>query len=282
MALFNRVTIVGLGLIGGSLGMAIKRKRLAHEVVGYSRKPSTLAQAKRRRAIDRGSTSLAEAVGEAELIVLAVPVDAMVPLARRLRPTLKPGAILTDVGSSKAQLVRHLEAVMPKGTAFVGAHPLAGSEQRGIAAACPKLFDGSRCIITRTRRTDPKALRRVAQFWTPLVQRVEIMDPARHDALLAAVSHLPHVVAFALMHATSPDALTVAPRSFLDATRVAKSEPELWNAVLLSNRDAVVKSIDRLDRQLARIRRLVARADRPELHRVLQQAQHIRTVLHDS
>ena len=282
MVRFNRVTIVGLGLIGGSLGMAIKRKQLANEVVGYSRKPSTLAQAKRRGAIDRGSTSLEEAVHDTELIVLAVPVDAMVPLALRLRHALKPGAILTDVGSSKAQLVRRLETVMPKGTAFVGAHPLAGSEQRGIAAACPELFDGSCCIITRTRRTDPKALRRVARFWTPVVQRVEVMDPARHDALLAAVSHVPHLLAFSLMLATPSAARAIAPRSFLEVTRVASSDPGLWQGIVLSNRREILAALDRLDRVLRQGRAAIARADSRRLHQWLVHAHRLRQALPNS
>ena len=282
MPLFNRVTIVGLGLIGSSLGMAITRKRLAREVVGYSRKSSTLAQAKRRGAIVRGSTSLAEAVRDADLVVLATPVDTMVPLARRLRRVLKPGAILTDVGSSKAQLVRRLEAIMPTGTAFVGTHPLAGSEQRGLAAACPELFDGSCCVITRTRRTDPRALRRVAQLWTPLVQRVEVMDPARHDALLAAVSHVPHLLAFSLMLATPAAARAIAPRSFSDATRVASSDPGLWQGIVLSNRREILAALDRLDRVLRQGRALIARADSRRLHQWLVDAHRLRQALSNS
>src|SRR3990167_407336 len=152
MARFNRVTIIGLGLIGGSLGMALRRRGM--RVTGYSRKTSTLRAAKRRGAIDVGTTNLRAAVREADLVVLATPVDTIVPMARRVARLVHPGTILTDAGSTKVRIVRSLERFLPRHVSFVGAHPLAGSERRGIDAASNELFRGSVCILTKTPRTN--------------------------------------------------------------------------------------------------------------------------------
>ncbi len=279
MAAFNRITIVGLGLIGGSLGMAIRRKRLAREVVGFSRKPSTLRRAKRCGAIDAGTTDLRRAVADADLVILATPVDFIVPYARRLARSMKPGSILTDVGSAKAAIVTALERAMPRGVAFVGGHPLAGSEQRGLEAADARLFRGSTVVLTPTPRTNRRALRSVQQLWQSLTSRVVTMNPERHDRLLAAVSHLPHALAFSLVGATDGDELAIAPRSFLDATRVAKSNPGLWEAIFLQNHRALLAGMDRFQRQWRLLRRAVARGDRAALHRLLASAQAKRHAL---
>ena len=281
MALFNRVTIVGLGLIGGSLGMAITRRRLAREVVGLSRTPATLRKAKQRGAIDAGTTDAARAVRDADLVILATPVDTIIPQAKRLARVMRPGSILTDVGSAKHQIVRALTGALPHGVAFVGAHPLAGSEQRGIEAARLDLFDGSVCIVARTLKTDPQALARVMRLWKALTSQVLVMEPAAHDRLAAATSHLPHLLAFCLMEATDPSALAIAPRSFLEATRVAKSDPGLWDGIFLSNRMAVLAAMDRFDRQWRTLRRQLTRGDRAALRRFLNRAQAIRNAIQD-
>ncbi len=282
MALFKRVTIVGLGLIGGSLGMVIRRRRLAREVIGLSREPSTIAHAKRLGAIDRGTTSMEVAVRDADLVVLATPVETIVPYAKRLARAMPAGSILTDMGSTKGRIVGALSRSLPRQIAFVGAHPLAGSEQRGIAAARADLFKGSCCIVTATARTNRRALQQVSRFWRSVAQRVIVMDPNTHDRLLAAVSHLPHLLAFCLVEATNHGALHLAPRSFLDATRVAKSEPALWDDIFLSNRSALLAAVKRFDRTWEQVRSLLAAADRRALKRFLQHAHAIRTTLRDS
>jgi prephenate dehydrogenase len=261
--------------------MAIRRRRLARRVVGWSRKLSTLKQAKRRGAIDEGTTSLPRAVHDADLTVLATPVDAIVPLAMQAARFMQPGSILTDVGSTKAQIVKALERRLTPGVAFVGAHPLAGSEQRGIAAASVNLFDGSTCIVTVTRRTDRRALARVRRFWSAVADRVVVIDPVRHDRLLAAVSHLPHLLAFCLVGATVREALALAPRSFLDATRVAKSDPTLWDDIFLSNRAALLAAMDRFDRSWQTLHTHLSRRDRTALHRAMATAHAKRHALKD-
>ena len=281
MALFRRVTIVGLGLIGGSVGMAIRRAKLAHEVVGLSRSASVIRQARRLGAIDRGTLEAAEAVAASDLVILATPVDAIVPTAIRLARLMPPAAILTDVGSTKAQIVRRLDTALAGRVRFVGSHPLAGSECRGIEAAQAGLLAHAACIVTPTSRTDRHALAQVTRLWNRLGMRVVSMDPARHDAVLGAVSHVPHLLAFALTASTSRRALAVAPRSFLDATRVAQSDPDLWDDILLSNRAAVRASLRRVVHALGRYDHALRRNDRHTLIRLLRHAQSIRRRLSD-
>ena len=277
--MFNRVTIIGLGLIGGSLGMAITQRRLARRVVGASRSEATIRQAKRRRAIDVGTTDAVAAVRDADLVVLATPVDAIVPHAKRLAPYMRPGSILTDVGSVKGPIVGALERAMPRRVAFIGSHPLAGSEQRGIGAASASLFEGSACIVTATPRTDRRALRDVSRLWKMIVRRVVVMSPERHDRRVAAISHLPHALAFCLMEATDAGALDLAARSFLDATRVAASDPELWDDIFLSNRSALLAAMKRFDHRWRILQAHLMRQDRAALRRLMRHAQATRQAL---
>jgi prephenate dehydrogenase len=279
---FNRIAIIGLGLIGGSMGMAIRRKRLAREVVGWSRRASTVQHARRRGAIDRGASSLSEAVRQAELVIVAAPVSAIVPLARQAARFMHPGTLLSDVGSTKGAIVRALERRLPNQVTFVGAHPLAGSEQQGIAAAQAALFDRSLCVVTPTEKTPRAATSRVKTLWQGIGSRVVILNPTTHDQLLAAVSHLPHLLAFCLMRATDRDALRVAPRSFLEATRVAKSDPDLWDGIFLSNRRAVLEAMDRFENQWTIMRRLLTVGDRRSLRRKLADAKRKRDPLPDA
>ena len=276
MALFDRITIVGLGLMGGSLGMAIRRRKLAGEVVGLSRHASTIREAVRGGAIEWGTTDAKRAVHDADLVVLATPVGAIVPTAKRLARLMPAGSILTDVGSTKGQIVRELERALPKSVAFVGAHPLAGSEQQGIGAARADLYDDSLCVVTATARTSARALKLVKQLWRPLVQRVLVMDPATHDRLLADVSHLPHALAFCLAQAAKPQARAIAPRSFLDMTRIAQSDPALWADIFLSNRQAILASMRHFDHHWTPMRRWLAQGNRQALQRFLTRAQAIR------
>ena len=261
--------------------MALKRHRLVRTVVGCSRRPSTLRRAKQRGAIDVGTTNLNAAVAQAQIVVLATPVETIVPLAKRIARWMKPGSILTDVGSTKGEIVRQLARALPAHVAFVGAHPLAGSEQQGIDAACADLFRGSLCIVTATRQTEYRAKQAVIRMWKPLVRRVVVMDPARHDHLLAGSSHLSHLMAFCLMGATSDEMLRVAPRSFLDATRVAKSDPDLWDDIFFTNRAALLDAVGRFERHWRRLRTALARGDRAALRRLLGSAHHKRHALHD-
>ena len=281
MALFRQVTIVGLGLMGGSLGLVLKRKRLAATVVGLSRTQATWREAKRRRVIDAGTTDPRQAVRDADLVVLAIPVDAIPRYAKRLTRFMKPGSVLTDVGSTKAAIVRTLAGRLPSGIAFVGGHPIAGSERYGLDAADAALFDGSLCILTPTGRTSPRALAAVKRFWGRIAGRVVLMSPARHDRLLAGTSHLPHLLAFCLADAVGRVPLGHSPRSLLDMTRLAESCPDLWDDIFLSNRASLRGAVSRFDRSWRRLRTAVARGDRAGLLRLLRRAQSARHAFKD-
>lgn len=275
----NQVTIVGLGMMGGSLGMALKRHQFASTVVGWSRKPSTLRRAKAKGAIDVGTTDEHTAVRDAHLVVLATPVDAIVPLAQRLARFMRAGSILTDVGSTKTQIVHTLERTLPRRVAFVGGHPLAGSEQRGIEAADARLFDGAVVILTPTARTSRSAVQRVRQLWNPLVDHVMTMSPRQHDRVLASMSHLPHLVAYCLALTADVGSLPCAPRSFLDATRIAKSDPQLWDDIFLTNRAPLIEAVARFDRRWRKLRMALTRADRTGLRQLLVRAKSRRDAL---
>lgn len=271
-----RVAIIGLGLIGGSLGLALRRRRAAREVIGFSRRAATRQRAKARKAVDRIAPSLAAAVRDADLVVLAGPVDSIVPTGRRAARAMKPGAVLTDVGSTKAAIVRGLGGTLPRRVAFVGGHPIAGSEQQGIEAAEATLFKGAICVLTPTAGTSRAALARVKALWAAAGAQVRTMTPQAHDRLLAAGSHLPHLVAAVLMRAVGRRVLQPVPRSFLDMTRIAKSSPELWDDIFLSNRAEVLACMRAFEREWRQLRQLLARGHAAALRQQLRRAQAAR------
>jgi len=278
MAYVKQITIVGLGLIGGSLGLALRRRKLARRVVGLSRSMATVRRAKALGAIDAGTTEGRQAVADSELVVIATPVSRIVPIARRLARWMPQGAIVTDVGSTKSAMVRQLGR-LPRGITFVGGHPLAGSEQRGLAAAHAGLFRDATVIVTPSARTNRRALQTVRQLWRRLGCRVVTMNPQQHDRVLAAFSHLPHALAFCLVQAADSAKMLTPPQSFLDMTRIAKSDPGLWEAIFLSNRAQLLKAMQAFDRQWRPLRRDLAASRRAALRRRLGVAKATRDAL---
>lgn len=237
--LFDRVAVLGLGLLGGSVALAAKARGVANRVAGATRNPDALAAALRSGALDEAG-SYTEAVRGADLVVLATPVFAMADVVRQIAPALRSGAVVTDVGSVKAVLCETLPGLLPRGVAYVGAHPMAGSHLRGLGNARDDLFEGAVCIVTRS--PDAAALGRTAEFWRALGARVVHRDPAEHDAEVAWMSHVPHVLAFAFaraLGAAPPGAHAVAGAGFRDFTRIAQSDPELWGDILTANRKAL-------------------------------------------
>ena len=263
MGVFQRVTLVGVGLIGGSLGMALRARGLAREVVGVTRAEAAVVRARQRGAIDRGGVDPAEGVDGADLVVLAVPPEHVVPMARRVIPHLRPGALLTDVASVKAEIVRSIDAlVAPMGqAAFVGGHPMAGNEGQGIDAADPGLFDGTVYLITPAPKTPRPAVDRLAELSRGLGAVPVEMAPDRHDRAVALVSHLPYLVAAALMGATG-DAVPAAGPAFLGATRVAGSPVALWAQICRLNRDQIREALRAFREELARLEAAIGDGDR--------------------
>jgi prephenate dehydrogenase len=275
---FTRATIIGVGLIGGSLAMAMRRRRLAREVIGVARVPETVGAARTRGAIDRGTTDPVEGVAGAELVVLATPPELVVPIAREVLPHLDAGAIMTDVASVKGEIVRGIEeALAPEsGVAFVGGHPMAGNEGRGLAAASEDMFEGTVYLLTRTPRTPDPALDRLTAFARALGARPMVMDPDAHDRAVARVSHLPYLLAAALMGAAE-DETAVAGPSFLGATRVAGSPVPMWAQICRLNRREILEALHALRRELERLEG--ALSDGTELDALLEDARNARLKL---
>jgi prephenate dehydrogenase len=276
MARFRTVTVVGVGLIGGSLGMAIRRQRLAREVIGVGRRAAPLRLAERCGAIDWGTQRLRDAVRQSELVVLATPVGAMARLARQMASCVPDGCIVTDIGSVKESVVASLEGALGSRARVVGAHPMAGSELSGVAHARADLFQGAVCLVTRTARTDLMALRAVTALWRRLGSRVRVVSPQRHDRLVASISHLPHLAAVGAALAAERQALPYAAGSFRDVTRVAGSDPELWADIAIANGRWLSRSTDRFARQMRGIARAVATGDRRRLLAWFRRAQRNR------
>ena len=281
---FNQAVIIGVGLIGGSLGMILRRKQLASSVVGVGRRIENLKTAVSLGAIDRYVVDSTEAVKDADLVILATPVDTYERHLKEWASCLRPGAIVTDVGSVKGELVIRSERQLPVGVHFVGAHPIAGKEKTGAAAGSEDLFSGRRCIVTPTQQTDPQALQQVQALWQEAGAVVLTMDPFLHDKILAAVSHLPHVAAFALMNAlieirTQMPALDLAGHSgggLRDTTRIAASSPEMWRDIFLWNRENVVDCVRAYERSLAELRQLIQTGDGAGIEKMLERAKEER------
>jgi prephenate dehydrogenase len=247
---FKRLSILGVGLLGGSIGLAVKNLTSGGEVIGYGHRPATLDAAVQSGAIDRGTTSAAEAVNDADLVILCTPVGLFRPLLQEIAGSLKAGAIVTDVGSTKRSVVALAGELLPAGVHFVGSHPMAGSEKRGVAFARADLFTGALCILTPTDRTNPGALAKVENFWSALGMRTKRLSPNDHDRLVSDISHLPHALAASLVAMQSDEALELAGKGFQDTTRVAAGDAGLWRDILLDNADCVKSSIARLRVQL--------------------------------
>ncbi len=278
---FKQVAIVGVGLIGGSLGMILRQKALADHIVGIGRRIENLKTAVELGAIDRYVADPREGVRGADLVILATPVDTYERHLKEWAHCLAPGAIVSDVGSVKGTLVERSEAAMPAGVYFVGAHPIAGKEKTGVAAGSDQLFKGARCILTPTKRTNQQALERIKQLWEETGSVLLTMDPHVHDQILGAVSHLPHVAAFALMNALADlrdhqiPSLDLAGHSgggLRDTTRIAASSSEMWRDIFLWNRDNILSFIDRYERALEELKRLIKAGDAAGIEKALERA----------
>lgn len=284
---FKQVAIIGVGLIGGSLGMILKRDALADSVVGIGRRVENLKTAVELGAIDRYVSDAKDGVRDADLVILATPVDTYERHLTQWGSCLAHGTIVSDVGSVKGALVEQAEKLLPDGVRFVGAHPIAGKEKTGVAAGSVTLFKGARCILTPTKRTDSKAVQAIRAMWEAAGAIVLTMDPMLHDKVLGAVSHLPHIAAFALINAltevqqTTPelDLLAYSGGGLRDTTRIAASSPEMWRDIFLWNRDNLVRQIETYERHLQQLKRLIQAGDGPAIEQELDRAKKVREQL---
>ncbi len=265
----NTLALVGVGLIGGSVGLAARKRGVAGRILGVGNRPEVSQRALSRGAIDEIRPDV-RSVADADVVVFCTPVNLIARQVIEAASACRPGTLLTDAGSTKAALVREVEGRLPPGAAFVGGHPLAGSEKQGPEHASADLFEGRVVVLTPTARTDDKALSRTTALWEALGARVRLMDPEEHDRALAMTSHLPHVTAAALAGVLPPEWGGLTAGGFRDATRVAAGGPELWAAILQANADAVLGAMDRFDRRMAEFRAALTSGDRDALVALLE------------
>lgn len=267
---WDTVAIVGVGLIGGSIGRAVARRAVARRVVGIGRRGGSLARARRCGAIDTGTTNVARGVAEADLVVVCTPVEQIVDRVREAAAACRPGTIVTDAGSTKAEVVRQLGPEPASGVAFVGSHPLAGGEKTGPDHARDDLLTGRTVVVTPTRQTDPAAADAIECFWRQLGADVVRMTPAAHDEAVAATSHVPHLVASLLAGCTPEKLLPLVSTGWLDTTRLAAGDVELWRQILESNGPRVSKALTRFGRQVDAMRTALDEGDTNKILRLLE------------
>ena len=279
--MIRRLGLVGLGLLGGSVAKAARAQGLADEIVAVGRDRARLEPALRDGAIDRASTDIAEGVAGVDFCLLATPVATLSALLPDVWRALPSDAVLTDVGSTKAGIVEAAEALARDGrpVAFVGSHPMAGSEQSGYRVSRPDLFQGATVILTPTERTDSHAVKRVAAFWEALGARLVTLDPVTHDRATAAVSHLPHLVADALVDAVvrmDPRFFEIAGRGFKDTTRIAASDPQMWREIFQENRAGLREALGAFRAALDELERLIDAGDASAIEAALDRIRRVR------
>lgn len=279
---FERVVIAGVGLIGGSLALALKRAGVVREVVGFGRDADRLGRAVAQGVIDRGETDPAAALAGADLVVLGVPLGANRALLEALRPCLEPETVITDVGSAKQCVVDDARAVFGEVPAqLVPGHPIAGTEKSGFEASFPELFSGRRVLLTPLPATDPAAVARVRGLWAACGAEVIEMEVGHHDRMLAATSHLPHLLAYGLVDTlarwdATEEVFQYAAGGFRDFTRIASSDPAMWRDICLANRDAILETLDHYRADLETLTRCVRKGDGHGLMTVFERAKTIR------
>lgn len=281
--MFKRIALIGIGLIGSSISHAARRAGLAGEIVGSARTPATLQTAMRLGLIEQGYVSASEAVDGADLVILCTPVGLCGPIAKEISRSLKPGAILTDVGSVKGSIVRDVAPHVPDGVHFVPAHPIAGTEQSGPEAGFAELFDGRWCILTPQPETDGKAVEKLRAFWEALGSKVEVMSPEHHDMVLAITSHVPHLIAYNIVNTaghlervTDSEVIKFSAGGFRDFTRIAASDPTMWRDIFLNNKEAVLEMLGRFTEDLTVLQRAIRFGDGDTLFRLFSDSRELR------
>ena len=281
--LFERVALIGVGLIGSSLARRIKRDRLAAHIVASARTRTTLDKAVELGIVDSVADDAAQAVRGADLVVICSPLGTYRAIGEAIAGHLREGAIVSDVGSVKGMVVRDLRPVVPAHAHLVPAHPVAGTEHSGPEAGFAELFDGHWCIVTPEPDSDPAAVDRVAELWRRAGMRVDIMDAEHHDLVLAVTSHLPHLIAYNIVGTaddletvTESEVIKYAAGGFRDFTRIAASDPVMWRDVFLNNRDAVLEILGRFTEDLAALQRAIRWGDGEALHDLFARTRAIR------
>ncbi len=275
----RQITVIGLGLLGGSVALTTQRSGGLVKVVGFSHRPSTRKKARQFSIATNIVDDLSSSVVGSDIVILATPIYTFENIFAEISTHLKAGAVVTDVGSTKVLPHRWAAKQLPKNVYYVGSHPIAGSEQRGVEFSRDDLLEQADCIVTATKSTNRQAIRTVKEFWSRLGCRVKQMSPAEHDKVFANVSHLPHITAAALVNANDNDQLKYAGKGFMDTSRVASSPANIWVDILLANAGNCAKGIDRLKKELEEIKKAIKADDHKKLEKLLGKARDRRAKL---
>ena len=275
----RQTTVIGLGLLGGSISLAVLRSFTRVKVIGYTHRPSTRTKARGLAAATEIVDSLKSSVSEADLVILATPIVTFEKIFSEIADALPNGCIVTDVGSTKVMPHRWAAKKLPKSVHYVGSHPIAGSEQRGIEFARDDLFDGAMCILTTTKKTDRQAVQALKKFWSKLGCSVKSMTPAEHDRIFANVSHLPHIAAAALINANNNEELKFAGKGFIDTSRIASGPANIWADVLLTNANNTTKGIDKIIAELVKLKKAIKKENKREIEKLLAKARTKRAAM---
>ncbi|MFC1576127.1 prephenate dehydrogenase [Candidatus Omnitrophota bacterium] len=276
MKVFKKIAIVGVGLIGGSIGLAVKKKKLAGKVIGVSRRESSRKKSIKFKAVDIATLDMKKGLADADLVVIAAPVGKIPILAKLCVKFMKKGATLTDVGSTKVEIVRKLEGIAGKKVNFVGSHPMAGSDKQGVINASADIFKGAAVIVTKTKRTNPGSARRLKRFWQKLGAHVFTLSPEKHDSFVSLASYLPHLVSFTLSRSQTKDSTVLAGGSLRDTTRVSSSDAGLWTDIFLSARGETLKSIRGFTKNLKALEKAISKKDAKSVKTFLERAKRAR------
>ena len=275
----EQITVVGLGLLGGSITLAVLRSFAAVKVVCYTHRCATRRKARQLAVATEIVDDIGESVSDADLVILATPICTFGEVFSQIADALPAGCIVTDVGSTKVLPHRWAAKNLPKTVHYVGSHPITGSEQRGVEFARDDLFDKTCCILTTTKKTNSRAVQTLKKFWLELGCSVKLMTPAEHDRVFANVSHLPHIVAAALINANNSEELKFASKGFIDTSRIASGPANIWVDVLLTNANNTTRSIDKIISELEKIKKAVNNKNKKQIEILLEKARSKRSAL---
>ncbi|WIM11414.1 prephenate/arogenate dehydrogenase family protein [Enhydrobacter sp.] len=285
-AMFDKIALIGIGLIGGSIALAARRAGLAGQIVAATRRAETAAAARRLKLVDHCGTDLAAACEDADMVIVCTPVGACGAVAKAIAPALKQGCIVSDVGSVKQSVIEAMKPHLPAGVHFVPSHPVAGTENSGPEAAFAELFDGRWTILTPLPDSDARAVDRTEAFWKGLGSQVDRLDPADHDRILAITSHLPHLIAYTIVGTAddlgghlNAEVLRFAAGGFRDFTRIAASDPTMWRDIFLNNREAVLEVLSRFQEDLFYLQRAIRWGEGDKLFELFTRTREIRRAL---
>jgi len=275
----EHITVIGLGLLGGSISLTIKRTFERTKVTGYTHRDVTRQKARNLAVANEISDSLTKSVKNANLVILATPISTFESIFKNITHHLSDGCIVTDVGSTKTFPTKWAIKHLPKNVHYIGSHPIAGSEQRGIEFARDDLFERAACILTKNKNTDNKVFKTLRTFWEKLGCIIHVMTPRQHDKIFAQISHLPHIAASALINAISQETLKYAGTGFIDTSRVASGPPNIWTDILMTNAENCTKAIDTIISELNELRKAISEENKAQIEKLLQTAKRKRTAL---